>query len=172
MKLFASLLFLFSASIAYAQKLPVIGSEKGLKEKFTMIKEGLPEIKKNLSIKDENQDTYLLKFKIGDGTTHVEENETSQYFQILFSKRSFSGTITDFQNFYKHLVPMITEIFGTAYEQKTKKEDNSWETIFSEIAPDKYSLLFDAHTTITVKVIWNDNTPQVTIRFSTRNPLY
>ncbi len=54
MKALFTFSLLFISGFIFAQKPPLIGSEKGVKEKFILIKKGLPDIKKNLTENDEN----------------------------------------------------------------------------------------------------------------------
>jgi len=122
---------------AQAQNNPPIGSQKGVKEKFIRIKKGLPDIKKNLTVQDEMwTDVRNVKFEMGDGTILYEEDEEEdnidQYLKIRFSQSYFSGTVTDYQYYYKILVAMIKEVFGPGFEASSTEKEKKWSTTIFE----------------------------------------
>jgi len=122
---------------AQAQNNPPIGSQKGVKEKFIRIKKGLPAIKKNLTEQDEMwTDVRNVKFEMGDGTILYEEDEEEdnidQYLKIRFSQSYFSGTVTDYQYYYKILVAMIKEVFGPGFEASSTEKEKKWSTTIFE----------------------------------------
>jgi hypothetical protein len=119
--------------ILTAQTNPKIGSEKGVKEKLIRIKNALPDIKKNLTKRDENfVETYNVKFEMGNGIVLFDEDEEDhdQSLTIRYTGSYFSGTIADFQNYYQSLVAMIKEVFGPNYESTVSNKEKSWSTSF------------------------------------------
>ena len=120
---------------AQAQNNPPIGSQKGVKEKFIRIKKGLPDIKKNLTVQDEMWvNERNVKFEMGDGLILYEEDEeeNDQYLKISFSQSYFSGTVTDYQHYYKNLVAMIKEVFGPGLEVSSTEKEKKWSTTIVE----------------------------------------
>lgn len=168
MKPIVTLMLLLSAGFIYGQKLPAIGSEKGVKEKFMMIKKGLPDIKKNLTKKDEMwEDEYNVKFEMGNGIVLFNESEEDQTLTISFSSDPyFAGSISDFQNYYKKLVNILGEVFGTAYAQETKNKEKSWTATFFEKGKD----IFNSKISIIAEVSWVLDRPRITIDVISNKP--
>ena len=168
MKPIVTLMLLLSASFMYGQKLPAIGSEKGVKEKFMMIKKGLPDIKKNLIKKDEMwEDEYNVKFEMGNGIVLFNESEEDQTLTISFSSDPyFAGSISDFQNYHKKLVTIISEVFGPAYTQETKSKEKNWTTTFFEKGKD----IFSSKISIIAEVSWALDRPHITIEVISNKP--
>lgn len=118
-----------------------IGSEKGVKEKLMRIKKGLPDMKKNLTRQDENfTDTYNVKFDMGNGIVlfREDEDEKEQSLTIRYTPSYFSGTVAEYQQYYKTLVGMIREVFGPGYESRSTEKDKIWETRFYQAGKDTY----------------------------------
>ncbi len=161
-------ILLLAIVVTHAQKLPAIGSEKGVKEKFMLIKKGLPDIKKNLTKKDEMwEDQYNVKFEMGNGIVIFAESEDDQTLTISFSSDPyFSGTVADFQNYYKKLVAMIGEVFGPAYAQETKSKEKSEATTFFEKGKD----IFSSKISIIAEVSWVLDRPHITIEVISNKP--
>jgi hypothetical protein len=161
-------ILMLTVAFAHAQKLPPIGSEKGVKEKFMMIKKGLPDIKKNLTKKDEMwENEYNVKFEMGNGIVIFRESEDDQTLTISFSSDPyFSGTIADFQNYYKKLVSIIGEVFGPAYIQDSKNKEKSWTTSFLEKGKD----IFSSNISIFVEISWVLSSPDITIEIVSKKP--
>lgn len=116
-----------------AQDNPKIGTEKGVKEKIIRIKSGLPDIKKNLTIKDETwADQYNVKFEMGNGIVLFDEDKDDgeQSLLIRYTKSYFSGSAADYQNYYKTLVSMFKEVLGSAYDSEKKEKEKEWQTSF------------------------------------------
>jgi len=125
------LLFLF-ALVLKAQE-PKIGSEKGIKEKLMRIKKALPDLKKNLTKRDENfPDDYVVKMEMGNGIVLFREDaeEKTQSITIRYTPSYFSGSVTDYQSYYKTLSGLIKEVFGSRYISNASEMKNSWETNF------------------------------------------
>jgi len=112
---------------------PKIGSEKGVREKLVRIKKGLPDIRKNLTKPDENfTDQYNVKFEMGNGIVIYREEEEDKE-QTLTTRKTtsyFSGTVADYQAYYKTLTALIREVFGPDYEVRVSEKDKIWETQF------------------------------------------
>ena len=83
--LIASLSCLLVTFSIYAQDNPKIGTEKGVKEKFIRIKNGLPDIKKNLTVQDEMWvNERNVKFEMGNGLIIYEEDEENNDQYLIF----------------------------------------------------------------------------------------
>lgn len=129
----ASLNCLLITFCIHAQDNPKIGTEKGVKEKLIRIKNGLPDIKKNLTKKDEMwADQYNVKFEMGNGIVLFEEDEDEgeQSLLIRYNKSFFSGSVADYQNYYKTLVSIFKEVFGATYDSEKTEKEKEWQTIF------------------------------------------
>ena len=125
-------LLLFSA-ITQAQPVkPKIGSEKEVKDKFILIKKGLPDLKKNLTKWNGSDHTYKVKFEMGDRDVLFDENEDGhdQLLTIRYTTSYFSGTVADYQNYYKTLVATIKEVFGANYESSATDQEKNWSITF------------------------------------------
>jgi hypothetical protein len=149
--LFAAIL-LFTVTLS-AQTNPKIGTEKGVKEKLIRIKNGLPDIKKNLTKRDETfVDEYNVKFEMGNGIVLFNEDEEDhdQSLTIRCTSSYFSGTVADYQNYYKTLVTMIKEVFGPGYEFSTTDKEKSWSTAFFQKGKD----VFTSPVRIDIKCDW------------------
>lgn len=168
MKPLVTLLALFFAITIYGQKLPPIGSEKGVKEKFIIIKKGLPDIKKNLTKKDEDfEDTYNVIFEMGNGIVNFEESEDDQTLTIKFSSGwYFSGSMPDFKDYYNKLVSMIGEVFGPVYISERINKEKTLTTTFFE----KGKNMFNSKVTITVTCDWILDKPDITIDVISQKP--
>lgn len=160
-KIVSVLMFLLMMNICNSQALPKIGSEKGVKEKFILIKKGLPDIKRNLINRDKTfTDEYIVKFEMGNGIVNFEESDENESLTISFSSRPyFSGTITDFQNYYNKLVTIVTEVFGTTHTSSIEKTNTSWTTTFFEKDKDQSS----SKTYIRLAVSWILDDPHISI---------
>ena len=55
-----------------------------------------------------------------------------QLFRITFSYHSFSGTLADYQDYYKKLVDMLLEIFGNEYEASSEVRPKSWNSVIHQ----------------------------------------
>lgn len=130
--LFLSALLFYSIILPAQTANPKIGTDKGVKEKLIRIKNGLPDIKKNLTKKDETFGDYNVKFEMGNGMILFEEDEEEheQSLLIRYTYSYFSGTKTDYQNYYKTLVDLIKEVFGPGFDSKTFDSESSWSTSF------------------------------------------
>ena len=136
---------------AQAQNNPPIGSQKGVKEKFIRIKKGLPDIKKNLTVQDEMWvNERNVKFEMGDGLILYEEDEeeNDQYLKISFSQSYFSGTVTDYQHYYKNLVAMIKEVFGPGFEVSSTEKEKKWSTTIVEKGKDVFNSPIQVYITL------------------------
>ncbi|HYM95396.1 MAG TPA: hypothetical protein VET23_14760 [Chitinophagaceae bacterium] len=120
-----------------AQENPKIGTEKGVKEKLIRIKNGLPDIKKNLTKKDELwENDYNVKFEMGNGMVLFDEDDGEQSLKIRYNKSYFSGSIADYQDYYKALVKMVREVFGAAYDTQSNNKEKKWSTSFYQTRKD------------------------------------
>lgn len=147
----ASLSFLLVTFSISAQQIPKIGSQKGVKEKFIRIKKGLPDIKKNLTVQDEMWvEERNVNFEMGDGMIIYEEDEedNDQYLKISFSHSYFSGTIPDYQHFYKTLVAMIKEVFGPHFEASSTEKEKKWSTAIVEKGKDVFNSTIKVYITL------------------------
>ncbi|HWR32133.1 MAG TPA: hypothetical protein VN451_01300 [Chitinophagaceae bacterium] len=138
---------------AKAQNNPPIGSQKGVKEKFIRIKKGLPDIKKNLTEQDEMwTDVRNVKFEMGNGLIIYEEDEeedgVDQYLKIRFTQSYFSGTLTDYQQYYKTLVAMIKEVFGPGFEVSSAEKEKKWSTTIVEKGKDVFNSPIQVYITL------------------------
>lgn len=152
-KFFLCSLVILSAVSVSAQTNPKIGSEKGIKEKLIRIKKGLPDIKKNLTTPDENfTDDYNVKFDMGNGIIIFEEDEEEkeQSLLIRYTSSYFSGTVAEYQAFYKNLVTMTREVFTPGYEYKETEEGKTLRTVFLEKGKDETS----SNTRISLECSW------------------
>jgi hypothetical protein len=150
--LFAAII-LTSSNTIQAQNNPKIGSDKGVKEKLTLIKKGLPDIKNNLTKKDELfENEYEVKFEMGNGIVLFNEDEEdhSQSLTIRYTTSYYSGSTADYQNYYKRLVSMIKEVFGPGYDSKETINEKDWSTRFLEKGKD----VFTSPTSIFIKCQW------------------
>lgn len=145
------LIALLSVTVSAQTTNPKIGTEKGVKEKLTRIKNGLPDIKKNLTKEDDWGDIDV-KFEMGNGTILFDEDEDDhkQSLSIRYTYSYYSGTTTDYQNYYKTLVVLIKEVFGDGYESKTNDSEKSWSTFFYE----KGKRRIDSNISIWIKCSW------------------
>lgn len=159
--IFSILIFLLAITVCHSQSLPKIGLEKDVKEKFILIKKGLPNIKKNLTKQDETfTDEYNVKFEMGDGIGNFDELEDGELLTIKYSSKPyFSGSIEDFQNYYNKLITIITEVFGATHTSIVEKTNTSWTTIFFEKGKDQ----FNSKTSIRITVSWILNDPHISI---------
>ncbi|MBS1620717.1 MAG: hypothetical protein JST10_01005 [Bacteroidetes bacterium] len=132
------LTLLFTCTQLEAQTEPKIGSEKGVKEKLTRIKNGLPDMKKTLTKEDEMWiDQYNVNFEMGNGIVLFKEEDGLQTMQISYSKSYFSGTVTDYQNYFKVLAGYIKNIFGNSYDSDSTNTSKKWVTTFFQKGKDK-----------------------------------
>lgn len=153
----------------FGQTNPKIGTEKGVKEKLLRIKNGLPDMKKNLTVKDADwADSYNVKFEMGNGIILFDNHEDrgEQVMTISFDNSYFSGTIPDFQNYYKSLVTMLSEILGNKYISEKNEKAKEWSAIFYPIG---YSL-FETPVSFTVNCNWMIESigPTITIEIVSR----
>lgn len=142
------LLVTFSIS---AQENPKIGTQKGVKEKFIRIKNGLPDIKKNLTVQDEMWvNERNVKFEMGNGMIIYEEDEENndQYLKIRFSHSYFSGTIPDYQDYYKTLVAMLKEVFGPQFKVSSTEKEKKWSTTIVEKGKDVFNSPIQVYITL------------------------
>ena len=151
--LFSFMLLAISVRAQDQDEVP-IGQQRGVKEKLIIIKKGLPDIKNNLTTQDEMWlDQRNVKFEMGDGMVIYSEDEydgvITQQIRIEFSTKYFTGTIKDFQDYYKKLVNLVNEIFGEAYEAISEEEKWKWETTFTQSGK-KYK----SPVSINVEVNW------------------
>lgn len=135
-------LFLASACALSQESNPKIGSEKGVKNKLIRIKNALPDLKKNLTERDENfPDSCIVKLKMGNGIVIFKEDEVdkTQSLTIRYSQSNFSGSRADYQSHYKTLSRLIKSVFGTGYLSKASEKKNIWETIFYQSDKDEFN---------------------------------
>lgn len=145
------LVLLLTGSFLSAQNNPKIGTEKGVKEKLIRIKAGLPDIKKTLTKKDEMwENEYNVKFEMGNGTVLFKEEDGEQSLKIRYSKSYFSGTATDYQNYYKTLVSLVKEVFGSGYDSSSTNEPKKWAISFYQKGKD----VFDSAVRIHISCSW------------------
>lgn len=136
---------------AQAQNNPPIGSQKGVKEKIIRIKKGLPDIKKNLTEQDEMWiEERNVKFEMGNGLILYEEDEENndQYLKIRFSHSYFSGTLTDYQHYYKTLVAMFKEVFGPGFDISSTEKEKKWNTTIVEKGKDVFNSPIQVYITL------------------------
>ena len=161
MKSYLFVALLLFTVIAQAQTTkPKIGSDKGVKETFIQIKKGLPDIKKNLTKKKGND--YTPKIKMGSAGSYKKETNGDQSLTFTYSSSGYSGTIEDYQNFYKILVSIVKEVFGTDYTATASERGNVWRTGFYENGKNvytsttslyiKYDGTFESSPSITVEI--------------------
>lgn len=149
---------------------PKIGSEKGVKEKLTRIKGGLPDIKKNLTKQDELfTDTYNVTFEMGNGIILFEEDEEEgvQSLIISFSSDYFSGRVKDYQEYYKKLVALIGEVFGSSYASTADNTEKTWSTYFFQ----KEKGIAGSNTGIGIECNWmfeESIGPEITIEINSK----
>ena len=129
--------FLLCSISLSAQDNIKISAQTGIKEKLIRIKKGLPNIKKNLTVQDEMwTNERNVKFEMGDGIIIYSEDEDEgimdQLIRITFSYHSFSGTLADYQDYYKKLVDMFLEIFGNEYEASSEVRPKSWNSVIHQ----------------------------------------
>lgn len=159
MKYFLSVVLLVSG-IAVAQTAkPKIGSDQGVKEFFEKIKKGLPDIKKNLTRKSGND--YSPKLNVGSGGFYTETNGDQSLTYTYFST-GYSGTLTDYQDYYKRLISIAQEVFGKDYTATSSERGNVWRTAFYEKGGNVYTSTtgiyikcdgtFEATPTITIEI--------------------
>ncbi|HMU25721.1 MAG TPA: hypothetical protein PKD97_11715 [Ferruginibacter sp.] len=141
MKALFTFSLLFISGFIFAQKPPLIGSEKGVKEKFILIKKGLPDIKKNLTENDENfVEDYNVKFEMGNGIVLFDEDEKEQTLLIRFSTEPyFSGTANDFQDYYYKLVGLLNEVFGAELPPTSNNKEKKLTTLFLQKGTDIFT---------------------------------
>jgi hypothetical protein len=159
--LFAALLFF--GVIAQAQTTKTkIGSDKGIKEAFIRIKAGLPDIKKNLAVKDKRSGNYRPKFSVGEGSYR---EDGSQHLTFIYSSSNYSGTPEDYQSYYKTLVSIAKEVFGANYTATESERGNVWRTGFYENGKNAYT----STTSIYIKYDGTfDFNPSITIEISSQ----
>lgn len=159
--------FLFTCSQLEAQTEPKIGTEKGVKEKLTRIKNGLPDMKKTLTKKDEMwTDQYNVNFEMGNGLIHFEEEDGLQTMIILYSKSYFSGTVTDYQNYYKVLAGYLKTIFGNSYNSDSTNTSKEWVTTFFQKGKDKSESPVTVH--LSCNWVIESLGPKIVIEISSR----
>jgi hypothetical protein len=160
--LFAALLL--CAVIAQAQTTkPKIGSDKGIKEAFIRIKAGLPDIKKNLAVKDKRSGNYRPKFSIGGESSYREDD--NQHLTFIYSSSNYSGTLEDYQNYYKTLVSITKEVFGANYTATSSERGNVWRTGFYENGENAYT----STTSIYIKCDETfESSPSITIEITSQ----
>lgn len=181
--LIIAFLLLFSIASRSQSNEPKIGSEKGVKEKLMLIKKGLPDIRKNLTTKDEVfENERVVKFEMGDGLVIYEEYDDTDFdideddtkvnkdkiqeLRIRYSKAYFSGAFSEYQNYYIKLISLIKEIFGTAYSFQESKEKNKWQTVFFQ--KNKSIFTTDITISVTCSMIFEDLGPSIDIEFHSK----
>jgi hypothetical protein len=159
--LFASLLL--CAVIAQAQTTkPKIGSDKGIKETFIKIKAGLPDIKKNLTVKDKRTGKYRPKFSVGESSYRQDGD---QHLTFIYSSSNYSGTPEDYQSYYKTLVSIVNEVFGANYTATASERGNVWRSGFYENGKNAYT----STTSIYIKYDGTfESSPSITIEISSQ----
>ncbi|MEK7226340.1 MAG: hypothetical protein AAB221_11780 [Bacteroidota bacterium] len=142
---------LLLSSFLFAQNNPKIGTEKGVREKLIRIKNALPDIKKNLTRKNEMwTDEYDVKFDMGNGIILFDEDDGEQSLNIRYTTSYFSGTAADFQNYYKTLTATAKEVFGKTYDYDSTNEEKKWSTSFFEKGKD----IFKSRIRIYITCSW------------------
>lgn len=158
---------LFTVMQLYAQTAPKIGSEKNVKEKLIRIKQSLPDFKKSLVKKDDTfVEEYVVKMEMGNGIILFSEEEDDQ--QTLTIKFSgpvyFSGSVSDFQQYYEKLSGLLKEIFDKTHSYSEKKENKNWTIQFFA----KGKTPFTSPTLITLEVSWIfPDSPHISLDFLT-----
>jgi hypothetical protein len=156
------ILVLFSGIMQAQNTKLKIGSDKGVKEAFIKIKNGLPDIKKNLTIKNKQTNKYGPKFSIG-GQGSYREEDGNQHLTFTYSFPNYTGAVEDYQNYYKTLVSIVKEVFGTNYAATESERGNVLRTAFYENGKNVYT----STTSIYVKFDGTfESSPSITVEIS------
>ena len=163
------LLLLLSASTYFSngQDRPKIGSEKGVKEKLLKIKKSLPDFKKNLVVKDRlytEEDKYDVKMEMGNGLIRFEEDKHQTLIIYFSGPYHFSGSISDFKQYYVQLGDMLKDIFINTLVADEVKTEKKWEMTFSAIGKKSY----ESPVTVKLKTDWFMNNPEIQLVFFTQ----
>lgn len=153
--------------IVMAQDPPKIGSEKGVKEKLTRIKNAMPDFKKSLvKPSDHFADSYDVKMKLGNGVIlfYEDKETTKQRLTVSFtSPIYFSGAKEDFQQYYQQLSGWLKDIFGKTHTANEDKTDKKWRLSFYENGKN----VFTSPTCIFLSVSWVLNRPSISLEITT-----
>src|SRR6185369_16924975 len=89
-------------------------------------------------IKNKQSNSYRPKYKIGN-TSNYNDQDGKQHLRYTYESSGYSGTVEDYQNYYKTLLAIVKDVLGTGYTAIASDRGNVSRTTFLEAGQSVYT---------------------------------